>query len=178
MMKLWTGGLGSEGERRIIDLSHLRRFSSSSAGEIDNGGTAESLVCRIRENHVGCLFRDHVNRRDNEKSRNSWEDRGVDDPQPLGPIDLEITVEDRHRIIPFADLASAGGMVAPGVSPHELRKLCVGFQMLPRKLFFRDQPLVVPVAFQPGGQSPHEADSIDYGRQVLFTAFTEVMEID
>src|SRR5215510_7372226 len=118
MMKLWTSGLGSKGERRIIDLSHLRRFSPS--GEIDNGGCAESLIFLIRENHVGCLFRDHVNRCDDEKSWNPWEHRGVNDPQPLGPVDSEITVEHRHRILLSADLASAGGVVAPGIIFYEL----------------------------------------------------------
>src|SRR5262249_34970197 len=173
MMKLWTGRLGSEDERRIIDLSHLRRFSSSSAGEIDNAGTAESLVCRIRENHVGCLFRDHVNRCDDEKSRNPWEDRGVNDPQPLGPIDSEITVEHCHRILPSADLASAGCVVAPGIVFRELGQApsLIG---IGRLLFIEDiRDLRVNRA--------DKFDSIDDGVDVLLPvagSFVKVAEID
>src|SRR5262245_12652356 len=131
------------------------------------------LLFRVSQDNVGSLFRDHVNRCDDEKSRNPWEDRGVNDPQPLGPIDSEITVEHRHRILLSADLASAGGVVAPGIVFYELGQAIslIGIG----RLFFVEDTRDLRV------NRADKSDSVDDGVDILLPvagAFVEVAKID
>src|SRR5262245_31553836 len=150
---------------RLHHRTVLRRRSESEC--------SLGFLMRIGVNYVGCLFRDHVNRCDDEKSRNPWENRGVNDPQPLGPIDSEITVEHRHRILPCADLASAGCVVAPGIVFHELGQ-ALSLIGIGRLLFIEDiRDLRVNRA--------DKFDSIDDRVDILLPvagSFVEVAEID
>jgi hypothetical protein len=100
----------------------LREGSRAPFGDItpDRSRQTTSSSCRRRiEDDRGGLFRDHVNCANDEKTGNPREDASVDNPQAFSSTNAEIARENGFGTGP--DLASAGGVVAPGVVADELR---------------------------------------------------------
>src|ERR1043165_1461587 len=65
-----------------------------------------------RQDHVGGLLPDHVDRGHDEEARDPGKDRGVHHPQPLRAVHLEVAVQ-HPVLLAGADRAGAGGVVAP-----------------------------------------------------------------
>src|SRR5215831_18688687 len=71
----------------------------------------------IREDAVGCLFRDHVDRAHDEETGNSRKYRRVDDAQSARSVNLKVRIDDA-AMLARPDRAGAARMVAPGVFGH------------------------------------------------------------
>ena len=79
------------------------------------------LAC---QDHVRSFFPDHVHCADDEKPRNTWEYRGVYHTQALRAINTERGVNNAAGLS-WADRATAGRMVPPGLIAHERSQVLI-----------------------------------------------------
>src|SRR5439155_26965185 len=123
-----------------------------------------------------CLRRflaNHVDRARDEKSGDAGKYRSIYHAQALRVMHPKIAAE--HAVfLQRPDGAGAGGMMPPAVVTPEILQVLVALQSLARQFLFGDQT----IAFETGGQTPHESDSVHHRVQVLLSALLEVLEID
>src|SRR5215210_7280870 len=84
------------------------------------------LLC-VGQDRVARLFRDHVDRSDDEEARDLREHRGVDDAEVLHADHLEVAVDHRVLVAGLPHRIGARGVVAPGLVLDELADLIVAY---------------------------------------------------
>jgi hypothetical protein len=97
---------------------------------------------RIGHNHLGCLLANHVNRADDEKSRNARERRRIHHAQALRSVYAKIGTE--HAVLlSRADRATARRMVSPSVVANVVSQFIVGLKMLARQFLCSKETLLL-----------------------------------
>src|SRR6516225_4662130 len=109
----------------------------------------------VRQNRVGSLLPNHVNRADDEKPGNPRKNRGIHHPQAARSIDAEITVQD-PVLFARPDRATAGSVMAPGVVAGKIPQFLGRLHMLARQRFFSNEA----PSLQLLSQLAHKANSI------------------
>src|SRR6202030_2273502 len=121
------------------DRRPLRKSSQRGTTDAHRKIPYASLIAASRsEDHVCRLFGDRVDGTDNEKPRNAWEHRGVDDAQPLGAVHPEVPAE-HAAAVARPDRAGAGRVVAPCRGAHILLQLVVALARLAGCFLFGDR---------------------------------------
>jgi len=96
----------------------------------------------IGQNHFGCLLADHVNRADDEKSRNARKHRRTHHAQALRSVYAKIGTE--HAVLlSRADRATARRMLSPSVVANVVSQFIVGLKMLARQFLCSNETLLL-----------------------------------
>lgn len=125
---------------------------------------------------VRSLLRGHVDGADDKEAGDAGKDRGVDDAQCCGAVDLKVTIQ-HAELFTRADSARGRGVMSPGPVTDEAAELLIRLQGISWKFFL----LYLPDIFEVLRYLTDEADAFYYRTQIVtgyVVSFFKVVEAD